>query len=183
MSMSFSLQPILRRSVTLAAFAGAGLAVAGAQTAAPLGPGTTQPLSFGTAAVPAYSSSLDTLSSSAGQYDPQQAAQTQLASLETGIKLPGMDAQYGQRRRYGAPRYRGGNTNPDGSEKYTGFVGGGFTLPLGDTHKYYTPSRGFQVGAGRNFNKNLGVNLEFNWDNFGLQGNTIQQQTYIYDPT
>ncbi len=177
-----------RRSLALAAVAGSTFAMAGAQTV-PTSAGTT-PFTLTTPAPASASTMLasdglfsSSATGSASAADAGTAAATMnLASLEKGIGLPGANAQYG-RRRYGAPRYRGGNTNGDGSEKYTVFVGGGLTLPLGNSHKYYTPSWGFQVGGGRNFNKNLGVNVQFDWDEFGLQGSTIQQQIYIYDAT
>jgi hypothetical protein len=85
------------------------------------------------------------------------------------------------RRTYGKPNYSGGNTNPDGSSKYFGFGGGGLGLPIGITHKYETESWGFQGGAGRNFNKTIGVDVEFNYDHFGLQGATLNNQNYIYN--
>ena len=59
------------------------------------------------------------------------------------------------RRRYGRPNYSSGNTNTDGSAKYTFLAGMGLALPVGNTHKYETPSYGFQFGGGRNFNKVL----------------------------
>jgi hypothetical protein len=90
-------------------------------------------------------------------------------------------AQPPPRRRYGRPTYSGGNTNPDGSSKYFGLVGVGLTLPVGDTHVYETPSYGFQFGGGRNFNKNVGVGLQFDYDRFGLQGATLANQNYLYD--
>ena len=85
------------------------------------------------------------------------------------------------RRRYGRPNYSSGNTNKDGSEKYTFMAGIGLTLPAGNTHKYETPSYGFQFGGGRNFNKYTGLLLQFDYDHFGLQGATIANQTYLYD--
>jgi len=85
------------------------------------------------------------------------------------------------RRRYGRPNYSDSHSNPDGSSKYT-FLGGiGLTLPLGDTHRYETPGYGFQIGGGRNFNKNVGVIAQFDYDHFGLQGRTITNQEYIYN--
>ena len=85
------------------------------------------------------------------------------------------------RRHYGRPNYSSGNSNKDGSEKYT-FLGGiGLTLPAGNTHKYETPSYGFQVGGGRNFNKTVGLLLQFDYDHFGLQGATLANQNYLYD--
>ncbi len=194
MSTSFQLHPVMRRSLQLAVFAGAGLAVAGAQTASTATDSTSpvQPLSFGTAAVPSFATSAtapqfsSSVSSSADSYDPTQAANQQLASLEKTFALPGAEGmQYGQRRRYGSPRYRGGNTNADGSEKYTGYAGVGFQTPLGNNSNYLTTSWGFQVGAGRNFNKHVGVNLEFDYDKFGMTGTTISNQSvrYFNDPT
>jgi hypothetical protein len=85
------------------------------------------------------------------------------------------------RRRYGRPNYSSGNTNKDGSEKYTFLGGMGLSMPIGNTHKYETPSYGFQVGGGRNFNKTTGLLLQFDYDHFGLQGATLANQTYLYD--
>jgi hypothetical protein len=185
MSTSFSCDSMVRRSLTLAVFAGAGLAVAGAQTGSQPAAPATPSVNFQATASPAVSATAPLAYSSSNEdgYDPARTAQTQLASVEKAVLLPGANAmQYGQRRRYGAPRYRGSNTNADGSAKYTGYVGGGFTIPTGDLHNYDTTSWGFQAGAGRNFNKNFGVNLEFDWDEFGLQGNVLTQQSFIEDP-
>jgi len=85
------------------------------------------------------------------------------------------------RRRYGRPNYASGNSNADGSEKYTFLAGMGLTLPAGNTHKYETPSYGYQFGGGRNFNKVYGLLLQFDYDHFGLQGATIANQNYLYD--
>jgi len=85
------------------------------------------------------------------------------------------------RRRYGRPNYASGNNNADGSEKYTFLAGGGLSDPMGITHKYETPSYGFQFGGGRNFNKITGVLLQFDYDHFGLQGATLANETYVYN--
>jgi opacity protein-like surface antigen len=87
------------------------------------------------------------------------------------------------RRTYGRPAYHGGNTNPDGSNKYFGLVGFGLGLPVGITHKYETESWGFGGGVGRNFSKTLGVDAEFNYDHFGLQGATLNNESYLYGAT
>ncbi len=194
MSTSFSLHPVVRRSLAVAAFAGAGIAAAGAQTAEPaIQPAdpqsaSSQPLNFQAAALPVFSSSLDASPSSSSLstgYDADQAAQTQLASVEKSVLLPGVNAQYGQRRRYGAPRYRGGNTNADGSEKYTGYAGVGFNSPVGNNSSYLTTSYGIEAGAGRNFNRHFGLMLEFDYDKFGMTGATIDNQSNrnFADPT
>ena len=85
------------------------------------------------------------------------------------------------RRRYGRPNYADAHSNPDGSPKYTFMVGAGMSTPIGDTHFYQTPSYDFQLGGGRNFNKTVGVMLQFDYDHFGLQGATIANQEYIYN--
>ncbi|GGA54060.1 hypothetical protein GCM10011507_01580 [Edaphobacter acidisoli] len=85
------------------------------------------------------------------------------------------------RRRYGRPNYSDSHTNPDGSAKYTFAVGGGFTLPTGGTHNYATPGWKLQVGAGRNFNQTLGVMLQFDYDKFGMQQNTLNNQLALYN--
>ena len=124
-----------------------------------------------TAAEPSFSSSVT--------------ANDEIASLNDSLKLtPALNAmQYGGRSRQGRPRYRGGNKNADGSDKYEFYAGVGFTQPVGNTYHYYSPNWGLQVGAGRDFNRNVGVNLEFDWDQFNLNGRTFQQQEFVYDPT
>ena len=57
------------------------------------------------------------------------------------------------------------------------------TLPLGNTSKYLNTSYGFQVGGGRNFNKNFSLMLQFDYDAFGFTGQTLYNQSVLYDPT
>jgi hypothetical protein len=85
------------------------------------------------------------------------------------------------RRKYSRPNYSDSRTNADGSEKYTIFVGGGFTLPVGGSHNYLSTSWDLQAGAGRNFNKTFGVNVQFDWANFGFQTATLNKQLAIYN--
>jgi hypothetical protein len=190
MSTSSSLYPLVCRSLALAAFAGAGLAAAAAQTA----DGSAAAQTGSKAPVPALQTQVlsaplsspgslfsDSSSASSDVYSPELTAQTQLASLEKSLGMPGANAmQYGQRRRYGAPRYRGGNTNPDGSEKYTGYAAVGASIPVSGTSDYYSTSYGLQVGAGRNFDRHFGVNVEFDYDKLGVTGNTINNQSFRY---
>ena len=84
------------------------------------------------------------------------------------------------RRSYGKPKYSDSSHNSDGSNKWTFLVGGGFTMPTGGTHNYFTPSYKFQVGGGRNFNKSFAVLAQFDWDNFGLQTHTLNTLLPIY---
>jgi type II secretory pathway pseudopilin PulG len=104
---------------------------------------------------------------------------TEMANAET-FNL-GSDDQPPPRRRYGRPNYNDSRTNSDGSAKYTFFVGGGFTLPTGGTHNYLATSYDFQAGVGRNFNKTYGVNIQFDWDNFGFQTATLNNLLAIYN--
>lgn len=86
----------------------------------------------------------------------------------------------GQRRRYGKPTYRGNNTTADGTPKYTGEFGAGFTQPIGNTWKYLTPSYTIGGGFGRNFNRQLGLLLQVDYDHFGFTGNTLNDQSGLY---
>ena len=104
----------------------------------------------------------------------------EMAKAET-FNLSSDEGQPPPRRKYSRPNYSDSHTNSDGSAKYTFFVGGGFTLPVGDTHGYLTTSYDFQAGAGRNFNKTYGVNVQFDWDNFGFQTATLNNQLAIYN--
>jgi hypothetical protein len=85
------------------------------------------------------------------------------------------------RRRYGRPSYASGNSNADGSPKYTFLAGMGLASPIGITHKYETPSYDLQFGGGRNFNKYVGLLAQFDYDHFGLQGATLANETYVYN--
>jgi hypothetical protein len=85
------------------------------------------------------------------------------------------------RRRYGRPRYTDSTHNPDGSNKYTFLAGGGFTLPTGGTHNDLKTNYNFQVGGGRNFNKNLALVAQFDWANFGIQTNTLNNLLATYN--
>jgi hypothetical protein len=103
----------------------------------------------------------------------------EMANAET-FNLSSAD-QPPPRRRYGRPNYNDSHTNSDGSAKYTFLVGAGFTLPIGDTHSYLSPSYNIQAGVGRNFNKTFGVQVEFDWANFGFQTGTLNNQLAIYN--
>lgn len=121
-------------------------------------------------------------SSSSSSSSSSDSADTEVAA-NTSDHFNFLNAmQYGGgRQRYGRPRYRGGNTNADGSTKYDFFVGGGFGIPAGTQSNYLSTSWGFQVGGGRNFNKNFGVNLQFDYDHFGMTGATVDNQEALYN--
>jgi hypothetical protein len=111
-------------------------------------------------------------SSSAG------AAETAAAE---GLSFGGDASPQPPPRRYGRrPVYADSSHNADGSNKYAFFGGVGLDVPLGNTHTYLTPSYSFQFGGGRNFNKNFGLMAQFDWDNFGFQGNTLNNQSLLY---
>lgn len=84
-------------------------------------------------------------------------------------------------RRYGRPNYSDSHSNPDGSSKYAFIAGGGVSLPVGNTYHYETPSWGFQVGAGRNFSRSVGLLAQFDYDHFGLQSATLKNEQYAYN--
>ena len=153
-----------RRALALTVLLGAGVAGAQTQTSAAASPKLNLTLPAATAE--------DTYSSSNSQIE--------LAVAENRFDFVNAANMQPPPRR-SRPRYRGGNTNPDGSNKYAFLVGGGFTQPVGNTYHYLKPSYGFQVGGGRNFNQQFGLLAQFDWDNFGFTGRTIAGQNYIYN--
>src|SRR5438552_3374479 len=66
----------------------------------------------------------------------------EMASAET-FSLSSSADQPPPRRKYSRPNYNDSRTNADGSAKYTIFVGGGFTLPVGGSHSYLATSYDF----------------------------------------
>ena len=168
MFRSPTVSDIVCRTAMLTAVLGASVAVMGAQT---LDASATPSQSAGTVvATPQYSSSIssDDASTPADTASAPVAANTQLASNALHMNLFGNAMQYGGRQSYGRPRYRGSNTNADGSAKWDFYVGAGLTLPTQKTNTNNTTSWAFQGGGGRMFNRHLGANLEFGYDNFGL---------------
>jgi len=119
---------------------------------------------------------LSSSSSSSSSSDSDAAAPVEHFDMSTAAAL-----QPPPRRRYRRPNYSDSHTNPDGSNKYTFMVGGGFVLPTGGTHNYASPGWKFQVGAGRNFNKTLGVLLQFDYDKMGIQTHTLNSQLALYN--
>jgi hypothetical protein len=117
--------------------------------------------------------------------DEQEGTPVVEASLHPTVENFANAMQYGggQRRRYGKTRYRGANTNADGSSKYIFYGGAGLTQPVGNTFHYLTPSYGIQVGGGRQFNKHFAVPIEFNYDHFGFAGETLQNQNVLFGTT
>ncbi len=150
--------------------------------AATLGLEAQQPAPAATPAIPAINlraslmAPLD-LSSSSSSSSSSDAG----PSAAEYFDLSSEASQPPPRRRYRRPNYTDSHTNPDGSNRYTFMVGGGFTLPTGGTHNYASPGWKFQVGGGRNFNKTLGVLLQFDYDKLGIQTNTLNNQLALYN--
>ena len=187
MSQSNRPSDLVRRALVLTTVFGAGLALS-AQT--PIRPvqastATVQAVPSLNVQAPALDAASDSLFSSSTAEDSTAAtpAGTQMEASLSPLPVNFANAmQYGGgQRRYGRPRYRGGDSNQDGSNKYTFVVGGGFTQPLGNTWHYLTPGYGFQFGGGRNFNRNLALLLQFDYDHFGFTGQTLTNQTTIYN--
>jgi hypothetical protein len=177
MSKATSTFHLLCRATAIAAVLGAGVAVMGAQAPQSAVPAQSS-LNL---QAPAVSTSSDALSSSSS--DENAATPATEASVTPMAPNFAEMMQYGggQRQRYGRPRYRGANTNADGSSKYIFFGGAGFQQPIGNTFHYLTPSYGFQVGGGRQFNKHFAVPIQFDYDHFGFAGQTLGNQTNIYN--
>jgi hypothetical protein len=175
---SGSLSGIARRTVTLMAVLGAGVAVMGAQT-------DSHPQASLNLKVPAMLSSSDAAFSSSATSSATADAGTPVNEASVVPMTPNFAEmmQYGggQRKRYGRPRYRGNNTNADGSSKWIFFAGAGLSQPIGNTWHYLTPSYAFQVGVGRQFSKKFAVPVQFDYDHFGMAAQTLNHQTTIYD--
>jgi hypothetical protein len=164
-------------TVALMAVLGGGVAVMGAQT----GTVAQQPQPSLNLQVPAMHLSSDALFSSSADEDAGVPAMEASVVPTTPNFAEMMQYGGGQRQRYGRPRYRGNNTNADGSSKWIFFGGAGLSQPIGNTWHYLTPSYGFQVGGGRQFNKHFAVPIQFDYDHFGFTGQTLNNQTAIYD--
>ena len=176
MTISNRLLPLLGRTAAatfLAAFGAVGVhAQQSAGTAAPLPPVSLKssllaPLDISTPVDLKYSSSVGS---------------AEMATAEN-FNFGSSDDQPPPRRRYGRPNYNDSRTNSDGSAKYSFLVGGGFTIPVGGSHSYLTTSYDFQAGVGRNFSKMFGIQLDFNWANFGIPTSTLNNLLNIYNST
>jgi len=176
MSKQISSTDFVRRMLALAVVLGAGVAMAGAQTDSATTAAAAPALTVKTAGtlnldLPAAVGREAMFSSSADQNE--EALNTRPFDFVNAM-------QYGGGRG-GRPRYRGGNTNPDGSNKWTAEAGVGFTSPVQDTQKYLKTSYGFGVGFGRQWSKKFAVLAQFDWDNFGFQNSTLANQLTIYN--
>lgn len=155
-----------------------------AQTASPSGTSSVQSVS---AQEPIFEQTVqakagdELYSTSNAEMSGVEGGTTQVA-LNTVPAFHFLDAmQYGGgRQRYGRPKYRGGNTNADGSSKYDFYVGAGFQMPVGTQFNYATTGWGFAAGGGRMFNKLAGVNLEFNYDHFGMTEAAVHYYSGLY---
>lgn len=153
-----------------------------AQSASASAPSFERPSFVASAYANPFTSGLASSSSSSSSSSSNDALNS--AALDSSAPLSHFDLSATQpppRRTYGRPNYSDSNTNSDGSPKWTFLVGGGFGMPVGDTHYYETTGWGFQAGGGRNFSKTLGVLLQFDYDHFGLQNATVANEQYIYN--
>jgi hypothetical protein len=166
--------------IAFIAISGAGITAMSAQT-----PATQPPAVQAQPSIDLRTPSLDTSSDRlfSSSADEDAAAPVAVASLHPTVVNFGEAMQYGggQRRRYGRPRYRGANTNSDGSSKYIFYGGAGLGQPVGNTFHYDTPSWAIQVGGGRQFNSHFAVPIEFDYDHMGLAGETLANQSFIYN--
>jgi hypothetical protein len=170
------LSSLITRTAAVTLFAASATLVSHAQQSAGTSP-SLHPVSLQkTLAAPLDLTVPDDLnySSSVGEVEMAAAESFNLTGSE--------DTQPPPRRHYGRrPTYSDSTHNADGSNKWAFVVGGGFNLPVGGTHGYATTSYRFQGGVGRNLNKNFGVILQFDWDNLGINTNTLNNLLAIYN--
>jgi hypothetical protein len=160
---------LVRRCAAIAVFACAGTIALQAQQPAVLSAAASAPAIF-----PAIASSNDIGYSSSVGAPEASAAENFIPAADSSVLQPP------PRRRYGSPRYADNSHNPDGSNKWTGEAGVGATIPVGNTLKYDTDSYAYSVGFGRQWSKKFALLAQFDWDNFGLQGANLQNQSNLY---
>jgi hypothetical protein len=175
---------VIQHAVALIAVFGVGVAVMRAQTGAQASsktdvmqqePGTAMraPLNLQTFAESAQ------FSSSA---DENTDATFNEAKVTPAVPNFAAMTQYGGGMgRSNRPRYGSAHTNADGSDKWMGYGGGGFGLPVGNTNNYLTLGYGFQAGGGRQFSKRFALPVEFDWNHFGFTQQNLNNQTTIYN--
>jgi hypothetical protein len=173
---------LARRTLALSALLGASLAPAHAQQATSTAATATTAEPTLNLQVPSEDRGTAFSSSSASSSSSTDSDGAVVAKVDNPFdSFVSTDKQPPARRGYNRPRYRGGNTNADGSNKYAFLAGAGYTQPIGNTYHYLTPSWGLQVGGGRNFDKNFGLIAQFDYDNFGFNGRTLASQMTIYN--
>ena len=166
---------VIGRTAAVTFLAAAGTVCLHAQQSA----GTAPALNLKASLVTPFNLSVpDDLSSSSSSYSSDTGS-AETANAESFLANTDAD-QPPPRRRYHRPNYNDSRTNPDGSPKYFFLGGVGFGLPTGGTHNYLSTGWGIQVGGGRNFNKHFGVGVEFDYDHFGFQTNTLNNLLLIY---
>jgi hypothetical protein len=172
------LYPILGRTAAATFLAAAGTLGLHAQQSA----GTAAPLpaiNLKTSLIAPLNLSVPDSSSSNLGYS-SSVGSDELANAEL-FTISDSEEQPPPRRRYGRPNYNDSRTNADGSPKYDFFGGGGFGLSTGGTHNDLSAAGwGLQVGGGRNFNKKIAVNVQFDYDHFGFQTATLNNLLAIY---
>ena len=174
------------RTVAIAAFLTGAACFTYAQQPASAQSGSTTPSAIageGNVLLAAAEAPSLNLSAPAASYSSSSSTSVDsLLDARLNLSSAAMDAaQPPPRRRYGRPNYSDSHTNPDGSSKFAFMAGGGASIPTQDTGNYLTTSYAFQAGAGRNFNKNVGVLLQFDYDHFGFTNNTLNNQENLYN--
>ena len=177
---SFRPSSLARRFAAIAFVACASTLTLHAQKTSPgVGPASAAALvSFNT------TPTIDLATAAGVGYDSSSSSSSSSSSVEaSSLNFTGgtfAALQPPPRRRYGRPRYNDSSHNPDGSNKYAFVAAVGLSLPTGNTRQYLNTDYAFQVGAGRNFNKNFAIIAQFDYDHFGFTGNTIANQAILY---
>jgi hypothetical protein len=176
MSNLSKLSSFWRGALMLTAALGCAAVVANAQTTDPVS--TTSAVTLKMAAGQNTSSSA--YSSSADQTVTPPANTNLALNVKPFNFLNAM--QYGSGSRSGAPRYRGGNSNADGSNRWIFFGGAGLSSPAGGTtSSNFTANYSFQGGAGRQFSKKFAVPIQFDYNRFGMSSTALTNEEQVYN--
>ncbi|MFP5232988.1 MAG: hypothetical protein ACLGQX_10230 [Acidobacteriota bacterium] len=81
-------------------------------------------------------------------------------------------------QQYKRPLYNSGG-NKDGSSRWIIYGGGGITEPIGNTHSYLTDNFALQAGTGYQFSRHFSLPIEFDWAQFGMTKQNLDDQILI----
>ena len=122
-------------------------------------------------------------SSSSSIADAASSDEAAITERLSHLSLASDSNQPPPRRPYSQPRYADSRHNADGSNKWGFQVGAGFNLPVGVSHGVFTTGFDFQAGGGRFFSKKFGVQADFDWHSFGIDGGVLTNLLTLYNST
>jgi hypothetical protein len=174
---------VMQHAVALITILGVGVAAMGAQTSAQASSRTAMQQEPGTAMRAPLNLQISAKAAQASSSaDENTDATFNEAKVTPAVPNFAAMMQYdGRSGRSNRPSYGSTYTNADGSDKWMGYGGAGFGVPVGNSRNYLTLGYGFQAGGGRQFSKHFALPVEFDFDHFGFTQQNVNNQTTIYN--